>query len=169
MPESEGQKKSGMGAKVAGIVSTLMWVLGFALAFVIPKESKLIWVPDAMLLIGFWPLLYAWRPGWPSVVFGVLNILIGVSLEIMAFLPDTAFTEGLSSVRVVLAQQHSPLAALSDTDLARQLVAVRNHMTEQHSALAWTLIGIVSTIFGVIRMIRHLIRWLRDRKMKSTA
>ena len=168
MSETEKQKKSVSGAQIASIVSTVLWILGFALAFVIPKESKLIWIPDTMLLVGFWPLLYAWRPGWPWVLFGILNVMIGICLWVMAFLPDSAFTEGLSSVRLLLAQQHSPLASLSDTDLAHQLIMVRNHLTQQHSALAWTLIGIISTIFGIIRMVRSLVRWIGNRTAKAT-
>jgi hypothetical protein len=117
-----------------------------------------------MLLIGFWPLFYFWRPGWHWVIFGVCNIFVGMCLEVMAFLPDSAFTEGLSGVRQVLVQQHSPLASLSDADLSRQLIMMRNHLTQQHSAYAWAIIGFISTIYGIVRMIKSLLRWLRNRR-----
>jgi hypothetical protein len=44
--------------KISAVLSAVLWTVGFFLAFVIPKTSPLIWVPDFLLLIGFFPLLF---------------------------------------------------------------------------------------------------------------
>jgi hypothetical protein len=138
--ETVKKKKTG-AAKIAAIVSTVLWILGFALAFVVPAGSPFGWVPDGMLLVGFWPLLYAWRPGWPWLVFGILNVIIGFLLLVAAYIPVTNFTP--------------------------EMIIVRKHLAEQHSPFTWMTIGIVSTIFGVTRMTTHLIVWLRSRTKKA--
>lgn len=136
----EKPKKS-RAAKIAAISSTVLWILGFALAFVVPAASPFGWVPDAMLLVGFFPLLYAWRPGWPWLVFGILNIIIGFLLLVAFYIPDTNFTP--------------------------DMIAVRKHLAEQHSPFTWMTIGILSALFGVVRMTIHLAQWIRARSNKS--
>jgi hypothetical protein len=133
-------KKTG-AAKVAAIASTVLWILGFALAFVIPARSPFGWVPDGMLLIGFFPLLYAWKPGWPWVVFGVLNVIVGFLLLVAFYIPDDNFT--------------------------RDMIIVRKHLAEQHSPYTWMVIGIASTIFGVVRMSIHLFQWIKAKTQKK--
>ena len=145
MADGEGakaKKKTG-GAKVAAIASTVLWILGFGLAFVIPARSPFGWVPDGMLLVGFFPLLYAWRPGWPWVVFGVLNTVVGFLLLIAFYIPDTNFTN--------------------------EMIIVRKHLAEQHSPFTWMTIGIASTIFGIVRMTIHLFQWIKARSDRKRA
>ncbi len=137
------KKKKRGAAKVAAIASTVLWILGFALAFVVPATSPFGWVPDGMLLVGFFPLLYAWRPGWPWLVFGVLNVCIGFLLLVAAYIPDTNFT--------------------------RDMIIVRKHLAEQHSPFTWMTIGVVSTIFGITRMSAHLIEWIMARAKKGSS
>jgi len=147
MADNEGskekKKKKTGAAKVAAIASTVLWVLGFALAFVIPARSPFGWIPDGMLLVGFFPLLYAWRPGWPWVVFGVLNTIIGFLLLIAFYIPDTNFTN--------------------------DMIIVRKHLAEQHSPFTWMTIGIVSTIFGMARMSLHLFQWFKRKADQRAA
>lgn len=135
-------KKSG-GAKVAAIASTILWVLGFALAFVIPARSPFGWLPDGMLLVGFFPLLYAWKPGWPWVVFGVLNTIIGFLLLVAFYIPDTNFTN--------------------------DMIIVRKHLAEQHSPFTWMTVGILSIIFGSIRMAVHLFQWIKAKTARGSS
>lgn len=144
MSEKEGSKKKEKktgAAKVAAIASTVLWILGFALAFVVPANSPFGWVPDGMLLVGFFPLLYAWKPGWPWVVFGVLNTIVGFLLLVAFYIPDTNFT--------------------------RDMIIVRKHLAEQHSPYTWMVIGIMSTIFGMVRMAIHLFQWIRLKTAKK--
>ncbi len=57
LTEAADKSKSMSASKIAGIVSAVLWIVGFALAFVVPSTSPFMWVPDALLLIGFFPLL----------------------------------------------------------------------------------------------------------------
>jgi hypothetical protein len=140
----DSKSKSPKG-KIAGAVSTIAWVVGFVLTFAIPAGNRFVWLGDALLLIGFWPLLWLWRPSWPWMIFGVLNMAIGFLLEVAYFLPDTTFTY--------------------------EMKVVRNHLKEQHSAITWILIGFVSTVFGLIRAVRQIWSWFaaRARAAQGTA
>lgn len=138
-PEKPIRQKS-LSAKIAAVASTILWLLGFALAFVI-TSGPYIWIPDTLLLLGFCPLLWVWRPGWPWIVFGILNVLIGFFLELMVFIPDASFTQ--------------------------EMKAVRKHLAEQHFPLAWILIGFASVAIGVIRTGRDIFVWLRNKVSKK--
>ena len=120
--------KSGL-AKRAGLASTVIWVIAFALIFIVPKTSPYIWVSDALLLIGFWPLLLIWRPGWPWLIFGICNIAIGFLLLISIYLDDSNFTP--------------------------QMVAVKKHIADAHSPFTWMTIGCLSSFYGIARMVSH--------------
>jgi hypothetical protein len=139
MQAKDASGKSSL-AKSAGILSLILWVLGFGLAFVIPPLSYFYWVPDALLLIGFWPLLLVWRSGWPWIAFGILNIVIGFVLEMMMFLPDTNFTI--------------------------EMKLVRKHLAEYHCALVWILIGAASFIYGLFRFTKSSISYFRSKICK---
>ena len=141
-PKAEKPKKS-KAAKNAGLAATILWVLGFLLTCFLPPRSTFVWTGDALLLIGFWPLLWIWRPGWPWLVFGLLNLAIGFILEIAFVLPETSFT--------------------------KEMIAVRNHLHDSHSALTWMFIGIISAIVGLVRMIRHLSQWIAAKAKKNDA
>lgn len=121
--------------------SAAIWIIGFLLAFVIPPTSKLIWVPDTLLLVGFFPVLFVWQPGWPWLVFGLGNIFIGFVLQVAFFLPDAG--------------------------LPATMVPVRAHLAEYHVPMVWILTGIVSVIYGVIRTVKHLTIWVSKNARKG--
>ena len=141
--EAKKEKKS-KAAQIAGIASTVLWILGFVLTFTVRAGNPFVWLGDALLLIGFWPLLWVWRPGWPWIIFGLLNMAIGFLLEIAYHLPTDTFTN--------------------------EMILVRNHLRDHHSVITWILIGAVSTIFGFVRTFKQIYGWLRNRadKRKDT-
>jgi len=130
--KSQDHEKKHARGRIAGIIATVLWVVGFILTFAIPAGSPFVFLGDALLLIGFWPLLWLWRPGWPWIIFGLLNIFIGFWLQIAYVLPDSLFLEN----PVPGADPH-------------HVIAVRNHLRDQHSAITWIIIGFLSTVFGV--------------------
>jgi len=115
-----------------------MWIGGFILAFIIPPRSYFYWIPDALLLLGFWPLLWEGNAKWLWLVFGVLNFFIGIVLQISAVLPDQYF---------------KPDAVLS----------VKTHLQDYHSPLAWMAIGVFSVLVGLIRLVSTFSSWLFQR------
>jgi hypothetical protein len=121
------------------ILTSIMWVAGFGLAFIIPTDSRYNWLPDALLLFGFWPLLFKIRAKWLWLVFGVLNFVIGCVLELIAVLPDQAFIT------------------------IPNAVTVKTHLTEHHMPLVWMGIGILSFIAAACMISLHLYRWLVKR------
>lgn len=162
------EKKSKMSAsKIAGIVSAILWILGFALAFVIPAESPLMWVPDALLLIGFLPLLFFWKPSWPWLVFGILNVVIGFVLLVGTFIPVNTLTTEMKKAEAQLTAQKSPYASVFSETSAEQMAHVHTHLVKQHSPWTWMLVGVFSTIYGIVRMIKNLIKWAAKKKTAS--
>lgn len=141
IPKADGSKPAHAG-RIVAIATTVLWILAFVLPFMLPPNSILKWLPDTLLLVGFWPLLYLWRPGWPSLVFGVINIIIGSILFIGHFLPADAFPKG-----------------------AESMLAVRKHIDEQHEPLAWVLVGVVSFGFGIVRMAQNAVHKRRAGKV----
>lgn len=129
------------GARLASLLSIVLWVVGLGLAFVVPPKSPYIWVPDALLLAGFWPLLYIWRPGWPWLVFGLMNVGIGMILLIASFVKDEDFP-------------------------SQQLVPMNHHLRDYHAPFTWMYIGLFSIAFGLVRMARHFIAWILERKKR---
>src|SRR5207302_1815663 len=106
----------------------VLWTLSFFLAFTISSQSAYIWVPDFLLLLGFAPLLFIWKPGWPWLVFGSLNIFIGFVLEVAKYLPEES--------------------------LPADMRPVRQHLAEYHVGLVWILFGLAAFVFGSIRIIK---------------
>ena len=127
--------------KIAAVLSAVLWTLGFFLAFVIQPTSRFIWIPDTLLLVGFFPLLMIWKPAWPWLVFGGCNLFIGIVLEVAKFLPDSS--------------------------LPGEMRLVRAHLADYHAPLAWMFVGVVSIIYGVIRFFKGLYRWLSKRKAEA--
>lgn len=154
-------------SKIAGIVSAVLWILGFALAFVIPADNPLMWVPDALLLIGFFPLLFFWKPSWPWLVFGVLNVIIGFVLLVGTFIPVETLTSEMNKAREQLTAQKSPYASVFSESSTQQMAHVHTHLVKQHSPWTWMIIGIVSTIYGIVRMIKNMIKWAAKKKTGS--
>ncbi len=149
-----GKKQKSLGLKIAGALSTVLWIAGFVLPFVLPASSPYVWVSDTMLLIGFWPLLFIYRAGWTWVLFGVLNILIGFGLELVHWLmlsiPDSFWTPEKAAFKPMFVQ-------------------MAQHIKEMHPFLPWMLVGAVSAIYGIFRIIKTIIRWLVKLYKKSRA
>ncbi len=152
-PPQTGKKKS-LGLKIAGALSTVLWIAGFILPFVLPSTSPYVWLSDTLLLTGFWPLLFVNRAGWTWVVFGVLNILLGFGLELVHWLmlsiPDTFWTP-----------EKAPFKPMFE--------GMAEHIKVMHPFLPWMAIGAISAIYGVLRIIKTIILWLFKQYKKSRA
>jgi hypothetical protein len=146
MTDSLGRKSE--AKKWAGIISMILWLVGFALAFVIPAKSAWTWTADALLLLGFFPMLFVWKPSWTWIVFGVLNLAIGFILLVIFYLP---------------ADQFPPDVVAKHPDI----IIVRNHLSEKHSAFTWMFFGIVAIIYGAIRRIKNIYVWIRKRQQAN--
>lgn len=164
-PKETSEKIS--ASKIAGIVSAVLWIVGFALAFVIPADNPLMWVPDALLLIGFFPLLFFWKPSWPWLVFGVSNIIIGFVLLVGTFIPVDTLTTEMNKAREQLIAQKSPYVSFFSEASTQQMAHVHTHLVKQHSPWTWMIIGIASTIYGIIRMVKNMIKWAAKKKTGS--
>lgn len=159
MPESASdsnnsppKKSKSKAVKIAGALSTVLWVIGFILPFVFKPESPYVWVSDTLLLCGFWPLLFVYRAGWTWVIFGVLNVLIGFGLELVTHLmpaiPDSFWTPDKIAMKPAFEQ-------------------MSKHIAEMHPCLPWILIGAISTIYGIIRIIKTIIKWIIKKSKKN--
>lgn len=161
-PTPTATKKS--GSKIATILSAVLWILGFALAFVIPAESPFMWVPDALLLIGFFPLLILWKPSWPWFVFGVLNVVIGFVLLVAFYIPADTLTSEMAKAHQQMVETKSPYADVFSATSAQQMAHVHTHLAKQHSPWTWMLIGVISVIYGIVRMIKNIVKFAVNKK-----
>lgn len=118
------------------ILASLLWIAGFALGFIIPAGSTYIWLPDALLLFGFWPLLFKMKAKWLWLSFGILNFSIGCVLELISCLPDQSFASVANAIKV------------------------KSHLSEHHMPLVWMAIGILAFLVGVGILGFRLVRWL---------
>jgi len=125
-------------SKQSTILAIILWMLSLMLAFKIPPTSKYIWVPDSLLLLGFWPLLISSRARWLWLVFGICNIFIGFVLLVAIYLPEKAL-------------------------VAYNIVPINNHMKLYHPYLSWLLMGVVSTIIGAVRLLIHCAIWVKAK------
>lgn len=117
-------KKSKPKRSLALTLSCIIWVVGIILAFIIPAHSALIWLPDALLLIGFGPCLYQWKQHWFTLFFGLANTFIGMFLLVLEYLPADKFPG--------------------------QAGQMRDHLISMHSAYTWMIIGVLSAIWGLV-------------------
>jgi len=101
-------------------------------------------VPDAFLLMGFWPLLFASRTRWLWLLFGVLNIFIGFVLLVIRYLPNDDFR--------------------SD----KRILATKLHLVEYHEPFAWMTVGVLSAATGLVLLTISLVSWLVRVKKKKT-
>jgi hypothetical protein len=130
-----------LAKRVGGIASCVIWLIGIALTFMIPPHSQFIFIPDAMLMLGFFPLLYMWKYSWPWLLFGVLNFGIGILLMVIEFSPDNLFPP--------------------------ELLGPKHHLGDYHPPIVWTTTGIIATTFGAGRLIKNV--YLMIRKARSAA
>jgi hypothetical protein len=137
------KKTKTRAAKIAGIISTVMWIAGFLIMPVLPKGSAWMWTSDLLLLLGFFPLLFVWKPGWPWVIFGLLNVGIGFILLIGFYIPDKA--------------QH----------FNKEQMVMLDHLAVYHSPFTWMVVGIIATVYGVIRMIKNLVKFILKKRTES--
>lgn len=126
-----------------GVASCLIWILGIGLAFVIPPSSNFIYVPDALLMFGFFPLLYLWKYSWPWLVFGLLNLGIGVLLMVIEYSPDNLFPANL--------------------------LKPKHHLADYHPAVVWYITGLFAALFGAGRMIKNIYKLIARRKQIKDA
>jgi hypothetical protein len=134
------KKPAGKKLRAVTISSTVLWVLSIVLAFVIKPGDRLAFVPDALLLLGFFPLLFYWRRSWLTFLFGLFNAFIGFFLLILQFLPDEKFT--------------GPMQLM------------RNHLLSMHFYWTWIILGLVALIYGVVGMLLSLVRWVLSKRAK---
>ena len=127
---------------MAAVASTILWVAGFGLAFVIPAGSPLIWVPDSLLLLGFIPIMLAFRPIWPWFVFGLCNTFIGIVLDVARYLPDNVQTA--------------------------EMQKVRRHLAELHVPFVWVAFGVLAVLYGTGRLARTCVMWIRSRRRPAS-
>jgi hypothetical protein len=149
---SPPKKVKSKAVKIAGALSTVLWIIGFVLPFVLKPGSPYVWLSDTFLLCGFWPLLFVYRPGWTWLIFGVLNMLIGFGLELVKYLvvsiPETFWTP--DKIAMKPAFEH-----------------MNQHIADMHPCMPWILIGAVSTVYGAIRIIKTIAKWFIQKAKKS--
>jgi len=128
---------------MASILATILWVVGFGLAFIIPKTSPWLWLSDGLLLLGFWPLLWTYSARWLWLIFGALNAGIGFILLVSQYIPDQYFSG------------HA------------DMLKVKAHLAEYHFPWAWILIGVISCLIGLVRILIALVGWIRTRRSET--
>lgn len=133
----KGKTKSG-AVKIAGIASTIMWICSFVLLVTFKAGDKNVWISDALLLTGFWPVLFVYKAGWTWFIFGILNMAIGFILEVARQLPEEVFTK----------------AALTS-----EMMQTKEHVLTMHPCMPWIIIGFFSSLFGAARIIRTIFKW----------
>ena len=77
--------------RIAGYIATALWIAGLALAFLLPADNPCLWLSDAFLILGFTPLMLAFRIHWLIFLFGLFNTFIGFFLLILSFLESEKF------------------------------------------------------------------------------
>lgn len=164
MSDTAETGKTMSGGKWATISSAVLWIVGFLLLIVVPADSPFVWVSDALLLLGFFPLLILWKPSWPWLVFGVLNVVIGFALLVATYLPVEALTSEMAKAHQQLVEAKSPYAAAFSETSSAQMAHIHTHVVKQHSPWTWMILGVISTIYGVIRMIKNTIKWVAQKK-----
>ena len=142
MADDSLEKNKSARAKTAGLIACVLWVLGFVLSFIIPGNSTFTWVPDTLLLVGFFPVLFVHPAGWTWFIFGILNAAIGFILEVGYQLPDDVFPVEVNTLR--------------------------KGLKATHPTIVWILLGGVCTLYGAFRITKTVIRFIRKRTSKST-
>lgn len=137
---SQGQTKSKKN-KIAGWSACALWVLSIILSFAIAPNSPFIWIPDAVLLIGFFPLIWICPYSIVWIIFGVLNALIGWFLLLLTCIPDSA--------------------------LPAQSIGIKKHLAEYHPYWSWILLGLFVALCGTVRICVNTIGMISKKKNKS--
>jgi hypothetical protein len=128
-------------SKKSSIIAAVIWIVSVIFAFTIPPPSKFIWLPDALLLFGFYPLFISMRSAWLMLAFGVINFFVGFGLLIMQCAPKEE----------LIRLEH----------IARfNLIETSSHVIAYHPYYVWGLIGILSAIIGLGQLLFRLFIWL---------
>lgn len=148
-PESKKEPKPST-LRIAGALSAVLWIAGFILPFVLKSDSPYVFVSDTCLLCGFWPLLFYYRAGWTWFIFGILNMSIGFGLEIACHL-------------VVGPEVWTP----ERMQFKAGFEQLRKHVIEMHPSEPWLAIGLLSTVYGAFRMVKHAILWIIKKSFRT--
>lgn len=131
-------KKSFSPGLLATVSSTALWVLSLILAFSIHPGEPLIWLPDALLLIGFVPLLLLWHRWWLTFLFGLFNGGIGFFLLLLACFNLSDFP----------AQTRSVVGPGIE------------HLVNYHNCWTWMVIGVTAIATGLLHLVLKLCRFV---------
>jgi len=129
-------------SKKSSIVAAIMWVIGIILAFKIPPSSNFIWLPDALLLFGFYPLFISSKSPWLWLIFGFIDIFISGILLIAASAPPEELTR-------------------------LHVLEMNNHMQSYHPYYTWAIIGFISTFIALIQLALQIIKWFANKLLKN--
>lgn len=121
------KKEKTVVQKIALWSACVLWVLSIVLSFAIPTSSSLIWLPDTVLLLGFFPLIIICRYSIIWLAFGILTGFIGSFLLVLTNIPDSA--------------------------LPAQTISVKKHLAEYHPCWSWMILGTFVTVCGTIRLL----------------
>lgn len=144
--ESGQSEKEGSGGKLsakklAAWSACALWILSLLLSFGIPINSSYIWLPDAVLLAGFIPLLWICPYSLVWIAYGVLTTFIGAFLLLLSNIPSSALP----------AETHS----------------VKLHLLQYHPCWTWMIIGVIVTAGGTVKLFINLfLFFFRRRKQK---
>lgn len=127
--------------KIASLVACALWVLSIGLSFAIPPSSNMIWIPDAVLLAGFFPLLWICPYSFVWIIWGILTAFIGAFLLLLTNIPDNALPP--------------------DTH------TIKHHLAEYHPYWSWMILGLVGTIAGVVKLVINLSKMILDKRSKA--
>jgi hypothetical protein len=122
----------------SGLLAIFLWVLSFILACKIQPGTRFIWVPDALLLFGFFPLLISCRARWLWLGFGLGNLFAGFTLVLANVIPDEKF-------------------------VPYHVLDIKRHLDQYHPFMIWLFIGGLSAAIGIVLLSIKLILWLSKR------
>lgn len=137
-PPKGKKKEVTRTTKVASWTACGLWALSIILSFCIPPNSPAIWIPDAILLLGFYPLIWIcpWSLVW--IAWGILTTFIGWFLLLLSCLPDSG--------------------------LPAQSLGVKHHLAEYHVCWPWLIMGALVTICGTIRLIINTVKLIQKKR-----
>ena len=130
--KNQSQKKTSL---IATVLSTALWLLSIILAFQIPATSRLIWLPDSLLLLGFVPLLLLAKQSWLVLLFGLSNAFIGFFLLVLANLESDKFVG--------------------------EVLLMKQHLITMHSPWAWLVIGLLAAVCGAIACTIDIVKLIK--------
>lgn len=141
-------------SKKSSIIAAVIWIAAFIFAFTIPSASHFIWVPDTLLLFGFYPLLISIKSPWLWLGFGILDFISGVLLLIAKYVPEEEFGR-IERLAHLYSLYHGHLSEINV------------QMQSYHPYYVWAIIGLLSIIIGLAQLLFRLSAWLYTCFTKS--